>query len=133
MTFNEVQTIIFSRVNTSIKVGMSIPVQYPNVVFDKPISGTYCAITILTAETQAMAIGGKRTRLSGILVIQIFSLIGIGDATALSLCDDIISLFTQETVSGVRFQTPFAKEIGRSEEWYQVNVQCPFFADAVST
>jgi hypothetical protein len=88
--------------------------------------------TIKTGDTTQRTIGAQKTyRTIGIAIAQIFVPVDQGDRDALQLADTITAAFRSVTDQGVRYQTPSTKNVGRTDQWWQVNVTCPFFADEI--
>lgn len=132
MTHESMANAIRTRFKTQIADAQSLPTQYDNQKYDNPDNVLWCRLTIKFGESLQVASGGasgNRYRTSGIMYAQLFSPLGKGDKDQLHLADIIKSAFRCVTDSGVKFKTPSIKPKGRFGKEWQVNIECPFYAD----
>lgn len=131
MSYETVFNTIRSRFKTLIEDGESIPVHYDNAPFDKPDDSIWIRFTIVPGVTEQVEIPST-FRTFGLATAQVFTKIETGDKLALETADTVKSSFRAISVSGVTFRTPSLEVIGRSENWWQVNIECPFYSDETS-
>lgn len=129
MNWGTAWTAITSYYSTNVEVGLSLPTQYDNG--SMPVTtGAWARMTILSGTSAMAAFGsGGLHRNPGIVVIQIFDQLFKGDGAILTLADAIANLFRTKSVPPVQFRTPSIRNIGRSENLWQVNVELPFYHD----
>jgi len=116
-----------------------IPVDWPNRVFEKPLSGPWIRFTVLDATSQQLEMGSSTNqyRVYGSLILQVFWPADAGDGDALALADTLSGLYRQRILnftdmpsSGlVRMRAPLVKVVGRKDAYFQVNVVIPFHRD----
>jgi len=126
---------IRSNFNTLIVVAntMQAKTQWPNVDFTPPDNAVWMRLAILFANTRQRTLGDPSTdRAEGVMIVSIFSPAGQGDKEATVLADKVGKVFRKATLDGVRFRVPTERAAPRSENWDQINVECPFFFDAVT-
>ena len=134
MTFEDLANTIRSRFKTQIADVKSLPTQYDNHDFDNPDNEIWCRLTFNPGESSQVACGGpgaNRFRTPGVMTAQLFAPVGQGDKDLLVLADAIKTAFRCVTDSGVVFKTPSIKRIGKRDGQWQVNVNCPFYADDI--
>lgn len=131
MDWEALHNVVRSRFKTQIADVQSVTVQYDNAPFTEPEDATWVRWTIVPAQTSLVAIGGtsRRYRTVGLAVASIFVPVESGDALALRLADAVATAFRCVTDTGVVFSSPSVINRGRDENWWQVNVECPFYAD----
>ncbi len=134
MNHAAISNIIRARVATQIATGLAIPVAYDNVQFVPPNSGSYIQASVIFGQSQQVSLGGpgqKRFRHIGLLTINIFAPVNTGDGAMLGTAGSVEALFRAVTVSGVVFQVPNVLRVGQDGKYYQIAVQCPFYADDI--
>jgi len=105
----------------------SLPTQHDNQDFNRPGKQSWARATILTSDTER--IDNRVARIRGVFIIQLFCRLGIGDKEITELADAFAGHFENINVDGVRFLTPKIETVGRTENYWQVNVTCPFIRD----
>lgn len=132
MNHSAIANAIRSRFKTLVADTKSLPTQYDNQAFT-PTSGTaWARVTVLFGESAQVSFGGplgRRSRTVGVLMVQVFSPVDKGDGDLLTLAGEIATAFKGVTDTGVHFRIPSVRRAGRSDAEYQVNVECPFYAD----
>jgi hypothetical protein len=134
MTFEQLANTIRSRFKTQVADTQSLPTQYDNHSFDNPDNAQWCRLTINFGESFQASNGGtgaNRFRTPGVMTAQLFTPTGKGDKDILALADVIKTAFRCVTDSGVVFKTPSIKRVGRVKKEWQINVNCPFYADDI--
>ncbi len=115
--------------------GARTPVAWPNVSFSPPADAAWVRFTLLPAEARRHLITGQREtgqRITGLVVIQVFTPAGAGDGEAMTLAGVAGDLWTERRIEALPGRDPlftFVPEIrviGAAREWFQVNVTIPF-------
>ena len=131
-TWLDMANAVRGRWGTEVTTALSIPTQHDN--FDiGPQTATWARLTLQPANSEQLELGapGTRTfRTIGRFVASLFIPLNAGDATALSLADSISASFRAQTVAGVTYLTPTVSAVGRSGDWWQVNIDIPFTTEA---
>lgn len=139
MTYEAAHNAIRTRFNT--QWGATTPVAWPNAEFDaRKLEGTDEWVRFRIDEASASWAsmgdpGSNIKRTGGQVTLNIFTLGGQGDERALELVDLIMAIFTswEDASTRVRFRVPpYARTVGNSGKWYQVNVIAPFERDALA-
>lgn len=134
-SWEDVHNAIRARFETEIEDGQSVEVQYdnaPSVDIDES-STIWINFQIHPGMTFTAETGNVRTsRTPGVATAQIFTAIEQGDKEALEMADYIKAAFRHVTASGVVFQTPYVRRIGRVDKWWQTDVVCPFYSDYIA-
>jgi hypothetical protein len=126
--------IIRGRFKSQIADVLPLTTQYDNENLDNPDNDIWCRLTIKSGETLQKSVGnpeGNRERTPGIMMVQIFGPIGKGDSDLRNIADLITDAFRRVTDNGVTFGTPSRYESGRDGSEWQINVNCPFYADDI--
>jgi len=134
MTKTEIANAIRSRFKAQVADVLSLATQYDNQKLDNPDNVQWCRLTISPGQTTQESIGnpaGQRFRTPGVMIAQIFCPVGAGDGGLWDLADSIESAFRCVTDSGVTFRTPYSYKVGRKGNEWQINVNCPFYADDI--
>ena len=123
--------LVTEALGDTVTIKSALPTQYDNDdSFTKPESAPWCRFTVLQGETAQVTAGGfKRFRQPGVAIAQIFVPVGEGGARALQIADQVKLAFRSVTAAGVIYKSPSAENMGRRGGEWQVNVNCPFFAD----
>jgi hypothetical protein len=133
MTFAEIANAIRSRFQTQIEEGQSVTVKYDNEDANQAPDGEkWIRFTILEGQSFQMDLGSNKTfRNPGVAVAQIFVPAGHGTKDAEDLADAIRTAFRAQAAGGVTYQTPYLAPVGNPSngDWWQLNVNCPYFAD----
>lgn len=125
MITTTITNAIRSRFKTQIADVYSLTTQYDNQDMAKP-SLPWCRLSILDGESfQTQIVSGYRT--AGVMIAQLFYPLGTGDKDARIMAGHIDTAFKSVALSGIQFQTPSVKVIGRRDDSWQVNVTCPFY------
>ncbi|MDR1648765.1 MAG: DUF4128 domain-containing protein [Synergistaceae bacterium] len=112
-----------------------IPVAWPNVAFSPPQPQVpWCRFTILNARASRMTIGtpgGNRIVYPGRVVIQFFAPKNGGEIPARQYADEAEEIFRAINLAGYRFFVPEMTHVRSTatDDWYQINLDCPFQRD----
>lgn len=112
----------------------------PPVVYDNaPDSGKTVGVEywlrfqVLPGESEVRETGGAPARTLGFALVSIFVEPKKGDKVGLAAADVAVGLFKQAstTYGGVTvgFHTPEVRNLGLVGDWWQINVQTPFWTD----
>lgn len=132
MSFFADHTAIESRFETLWVDGSEArtPVAYENVDFKPKAEESFVRLTIIDGESrQASLEDSPLHRRIGIIVIQIFTRPGLGTQPAEALADYAAIIFRSVQFSGITCRSPEYRKIGEVEDWYQINVEVPFYVD----
>jgi len=126
---------IISRFQNLVEFGacdLKNKVQYDNARFTQP-DGIWVRLAVLTSETLQWELGSEATeRTEGIAIASIFIPWEKALKNANEIAIEIRSHFNRISVDGVTYRTPSAPQnLGRVDEFFQVNVSIPFFIDEV--
>jgi len=134
MNHETLHNTIRKRFKDQVETPQSIKVAYDNAPFVRPNNAIWARWSILTGVSFQASTGGQtnRFRTSGVAIAQIFGPIEAGDKAILVIVDVIKSAFRRVTDTGVVFKTPSVITLGRMENEWQINVQCPFYADDIA-
>ncbi len=124
---------IRSRYGTLIEDAESLPSIYDNQDEDNVDDALWARVWILDGDSKQKTLGSptRRYRTVGILTVILKDVIGKGDRDILIMADKVKDAFISVTDTGVVYQTPSVKVIGRQENWWQVNVECPWYSDVI--
>ena len=121
-------TSIRTRFDSQIAQALGIPTQYDNQEYEP--SGptiTWIRFTILPGFSQQVE--NRRFRYPGIAIAQIMTPVEAGDGFARKTADKIQTAFRAVNADGVTYRTPYETTVGRTDEWWQLNVTIPYFYD----
>ena len=112
------------------------PIAWSNAEFDPPSESPWVMVTIIDAAAFQASIGGvagsgNTYRHPGVVVVNIFTPVNVGDGLALAMADYVGTIFRawQDVSTKTRFLTPSVSRIGTDGNWFQVNVTSPFERD----
>lgn len=114
------------------------PVEWPNTKFDPVEGGKYIRFHVVRGNADRLEIGSDRKtrRQYGRVLIQVLVPRGTGDREALTLCDEVETIFRtngQVTTSEGRllFREPVSRPIGSEGAFHQHNVTIPYLYDSL--
>ena len=134
MTEVEIQNAIRTRFKTLVADVRNLPTQYDNHAFDNPDNKLWCRLTINFGDSSQKSFGNtgnRRFRNIGVVTAQLFGPLGVGDKTISETAVAIKAAFRGVSDSSVVYRTPSIKRIGRVGSKWQINVNCPFYADDI--
>lgn len=121
---------------TVLKDGMdvdfpSVKILIPNQ--KEPSKGSWVRFNLVNGTANQQSIGGVKNlhRHLGILIVQIFVEYDSGDAAALEIADKICGYYQGFQEDSLVCRTPYLVPAGKSLNWYQFNVNVPFYRDAI--
>jgi len=133
MTKKEIANAVRTRFKTQVADVLSLGTQYDNQKYDNPDNAKWCRLTVKFGETIQKSVGsptGNRDRTSGVMIAQLFCPAG-GDGELLDVAGAVETAFKRVTYNGVTFRTPSTYPQGRVGAEWQINVNCPFYADDI--
>ena len=93
-----------------------------------PPNSTYVHVSTTNGLAQATSLGTTQIHKSvGIFTVQLFVKKGAGLGEAYNLADIIVNAFSHKQLDSIQFQIPNITEVGEIDEFYQLNVSCPFY------
>lgn len=114
---------------------LNVFTQNDNHVLTPPDDGSlWVRLSVRPGESEQQDIGGQnpvRQRTLGVVILQVFSPLDVGDKPARDLAESIRAIFNRTRSGKVQFRVPSIQTIGRRDELWQVNVTCPFYEDEV--
>ena len=122
------------QTEVAIKEEPSLEVQYDNEVDVRADDKVTCRLRLNFGERTQMEICGNGThkfRLVGIMVASLFGPANEGDKDLLELAGKVLTAFQAVTADGVTYRTPQIVNVGTTGNVWQVNVNCPFYADSI--
>lgn len=105
------------------------------LTIEKPTTTPWVRFSInMTDARQAQTAGtfSNTHRHLGLAIAQVFIPVDKGDVVGWSIAMFIADAFRTVDASGVNFQTPGHRVIGRTESWWQINTICPFRFDQIA-
>jgi hypothetical protein len=105
---------------------------WPNMK-GKSNGNSWVRFTIITGTGNQKSTGSEKNlhRHTGILIVEIFIPLNQGDKEGLDIADKIQSYFIGFQSGGLVCRTPSLDQVGQSENWFKLNVNVPFFRDAL--
>lgn len=128
---------INDRFNIVISGGLSLSTAFDNMEFDLPgVNETWCNWSVRHAEGQG-EVGTRRFTIPGLAICGLRVPLETGTDTIYRLAGEIVSTFRGVNYKGVFFSSPSLARIGRSgpshsQEWWQLNVRCPYWFEYVA-
>lgn len=103
----------------------------PNVKFTPPgEQEDYIKLRIAHAEADRVNVGSPGChRMSGTIIIQIFTVKGEGTRRGTGYGDTLASLFRDVTFNGITCREALVNDIGEFEGRWQTNLMIPFYWD----
>lgn len=140
--FADVRIVIEEYFETEITAGESVVTGWDNSDVDQPENAVWCRCTVMEVEDTQVSIGHptKRFRKWGALGAEVYGPVDKGTKDINALCSTIAQKFRSAQLGSgtesdpyVFFRAPTTKVVGRSGNYYQIDVICPFYADLTRT
>jgi|LGVD01.1.fsa_nt_gb hypothetical protein len=103
-------------------------VKYENVPLDTSKLDEWIAVFDKPTFSESTGLGMQSALTGGVLVFQIFTPRGTGTQRAREIANELVSLFGEESISGVALLTPELHSVPNNESWHQKNLQVPYLA-----
>lgn len=133
-TYNDIRQAIEARIATEMAAAPAYPVSYENVPFTPPTNSTWIKAQIRFGTNNYATLLGPATgcnRQSGILVIGVFTPIGVGIGENLTIAERLKNLFDRKTVSQIIFDAadgPAFSQPGTPASFLQAELAITFSA-----
>ena len=133
-SYNDIRSAIEARIATEMAESPSYQVSYENVPFTPPNNSTWIKVRIrFGANSYATLVGPTvgSNRQSGILLLSIFSPIGVGAGDSFTLAERLKNLFDRKTVSQIVFDAaegPGVVDAAAPESFFQTDLAITFNA-----
>lgn len=133
-TFNDVRAVIEKRIADEMTNYPIYPVAYANTAFTPPNDSPWLDVQINFGDNnyftlQAPTVGTNRQ--SGVLVIDIFSQVGVGTSESYEIAERMKDLFDRQHLKGIIFDAASGPDqvFSRlSDSYFQVQVSISFDA-----
>jgi hypothetical protein len=116
------------------------PIAWPGRDYTPPSNGaSWVRLSITESDTNQIEIGAPcpQHREAGLIIVQVFTETNKGDGPAITLADQVATIFRRQQVTYTDgraiFRSPQVRVIGPSAEaeWFQVNVSIPYIRDTL--
>lgn len=132
MTALTTANAIRTRFRTNVTDVYSYSTAWDNMPFSPPSGALWLQFSVLHGDSDQVEVGGGgRFRTNGVAFANVFAPVDTGDAAATQAADRIVAEFRAVTAGGVTYRTPSVRRVGRSGNWFQINVEIPWYADVV--
>ena len=125
---------LFEGKLTASVVGM--PIQYENVddgadlTSAKAAKTKWARIVIKDGDAQGVSCGSNvLRRYSGVVIVSIFYPFGGGTKPIRDTASTVSDFIVKESCTSLFVRTPFLTIIGKTDDWFQVNLTIPFEFD----
>lgn len=133
-TYNDIRQAVEARIATEMALAPAYPVSYENVPFTPPTNSTWIKAQIrFGANNYATLLGPTvgSNRQSGILVISVFSPVGVGTGESLVVSERLKDLFDRKIISQIIFDAadgPTFSQPGEPASFLQAELAITFSA-----
>jgi len=107
-----------------------IPVSYDNVAFDKVPEASWCRTYVVDGDSFSTAIGDRCIRMTGLVIVQIFTPTLLGSTQAREIADSLTNLFINKRDGDIQYYVPYVTRVGYIDKIYQLNLSVPFQMDS---
>lgn len=133
-TFNDVRAVIEGRIATEMAASPEIQVSYANVPFTPPDAANWIKVQLQFNDNEYFTLRGPTSgfnRQTGILLVDIFTPVGVGTGANYTIAERVKDLFDRVTVSNVSFDAasgPSAVQPASPEAYFQTQLSVTFDA-----
>ena len=133
-TYNDIRQVVEARIATEMALAPAYPVSYENVPFTPPTNSTWIKTQIRFGANNYATLLGPTTgsnRQSGILVISVFSPVGVGTGESLVISERLKDLFDRKIISQIIFDAadgPAFSQPGEPASFLQAELAITFSA-----
>lgn len=109
------------------------PIAWGNMAFDPPVNDYWVRFTILSGTGFQASMGDIQThRFAGQVVVQLFAPKNNGNeglGRIVELSEVVVDMFSIRQFADIytQFRVPYKVDVGEVDNWYQINVICPFY------
>jgi hypothetical protein len=132
LDLNAIRAVIEGRLATELALAPVIPVVFHNMAYTPTPSSTWVQCQLSFGANNYMTMGsitGASNSVIGVVVINIFSVKGVGSGANLTVAKRIRDLYVRINTSGVRFDPPTGPEVVATpspEGYFQTQVRMTF-------
>ena len=129
-TYNDVRAAIEGRIATQMAIAPAYPVSYQNVPFTPPNNTPWLQVFVRFGDNNYATLTSFN-RQNGVLVVNVFTPIGVGAAANYTIAERVKDLFDRQTVSGIIFDAasgPAQVTPASPEPYYQTQLTITFEA-----
>lgn len=132
LNLNTVRSTIEGRLATELASSPAIPVVFNNMPYSPTPASDWVQCLVNFGESDYLTMGGTSdsdNSLVGVVVINIFTTIGVGPGENLTIGKRIRDLYNRVIVSGVHFDPPIGPEVvavPAPEGYFQTQVSMTF-------
>jgi hypothetical protein len=129
-TYNDVRSAIEGRIATQMAIAPAYPVSYQNVPFTPPNNTPWLQVFVRFGDNNYATLTSFN-RQNGVLVVNVFTPIGVGAAANYTIAERVKDLFDRQTVSGIIFDAasgPAQVTPASPEPYYQTQLTITFEA-----
>lgn len=110
--------------------GNGVPLKRVNRIYDPSAQAIWARYEYLPGASTTVQYGKTKTaRRPGVLLISLHVPINTGDGLIKQKAEEIINAFSFLRTGGLRFDSAYEQPPLIDDEWYMVNVACPFDVD----
>jgi len=136
--FDAINGILASHFSTQMaSLEPSVSIVWDNAQPDptpsNPQTEEWCRYSFRPGSETIGALGGLTWRGTGVVIVQVFTPLGLGQGPNLDVLRNVQLLFRDSSpISGVRIQPPISiRQFGEQDGWYQGNATIPFESDEI--
>ena len=129
---NTIRSTIEGRLATELNKSPKVPVVFHNMAYKPTPNSTWAQCNVSFGSSSYLTQGlptGSDNRMTGVVVINVFSPKGVGAGANLIISKRIRDLYNRNIVSGVYFDAPIGPEVVATpspEGYYQTQVRVTF-------
>jgi len=133
-TYNDVRAAIEGRIATEMANSPAIQVAYANVPFTPPDADSWVQVQLQFNQNEYFTLQAPTTgfnRQTGVVVVNIFTAIGVGAGANYTIAERVKGLFDRVTVSNISFDAasgPITIQAGAPEAYFQTQLSVTFDA-----
>lgn len=96
-----------------------------------PLTDVWARVTVLAGETIIAETAGtvNTFRTSGVVQVQIYGPLGVGDSAILTVADAVAVAMRVACTSDFTLRSPSMSPGRRDGDWWRIDVAAPFFSD----
>jgi len=129
---SSIRAVIESRLTTELANDPALPVVFYNQAYEPTPASSWVQCLLSFGANEFLTFGGiheSDNRITGVVVINIFTPIGVGAGANLTAAKRIRNLYNRAIVSGIYFDAPIGPEAVASpspEGYFQTQVRVTF-------
>ena len=116
------------------KWGNTTTILFENTKQKPPKTVPFVRFTIIEGVGNQISIGPTQLhRNEGQVQVQVIVPKGKGNGEARELADMVVSAFRVKQLNTIQFRVPYLVNSGEFDEYFQINVICPFYRNEIYT